>query len=1253
MATNEDLSEQLTLTTKLAAQVERMAAAAEKVDASYQTQIDATTKLVNVINQINTSGVVQGIEVLNKTLTGMSDKMKDVGKTTESTFQKLGKKVEDTGKTIAQKFPKSVGIAVGALSGFKQGISNVIALGKGVVGFTESFVEGLASITASIFAIPFKMFEGLVDMAAKSAGGSNELMQALEDLRKEFGAFYAPTNKAIIDTTKSLKGFQDTGLSAWRVFGNMADRLKYIGELAKEMGGSFSKLRQEMEDNGGAILAYQKGLGILNEDMKGVTMRSVTMGKKTSDNMKDMTKYSYELGDAFKLDAKLISRDMSKALSDVKHFGGATVKQIAEASTYARKLGFELKDITGTLDQFDTFDTAAESAAKLSQAFGVNIDAFEMMKAQSPAEQLELLRKSFKAAGVDASNFDRASLKLAATTTGLSEDVVQSALSLKNQGMSLDQIKKKSGDAEKKTLTQAQAMAKLADAIERMVQSGGGLEGGFWDMFLKGIKNGIMSSKEFFGLMRNIQVSLRQVYMIGVKLGRELVNIFPGLKDILGGFRDFFKPGYFSGMFQNISNSVRRFLDPLSSDKGNIPKLFENLKDSIMTMFTVEGTAGRKILEGFKTMFKFLGDIAVKGIKFFSEQLRDGIKFVLDLLTGKRKLDLSAEGSAAQGGLGFLWSVIGPIVGALKDAWKILKDPLRDLLVTLGHKALEFVKEHKKVFEKIGLAIIAIVLGPTVTRSITGALTTSLIKSVLSGSAKSVIKKAASSLGAMGESVLGKEGMSAAGAVAGPAAIVAAAAAIGQGVETYTKEITSTMDRSSTALAAGATGLIDALTLGLLPKDFKVTIANALAEVSEALFSGISSFFGKSFGDSLKRYLGGTFEVLGNAWGLVKNLFTGDQASFEKSAGELGLSLLRFAVSALEFMFVQLPSWLTKMAVKVLALLSNVIIKLVTGVVEGIAGGIDAAFGTDLVSKIKDASDKIQAGISSASDAYAKEADKQADAIHAASKTLQDQYLRSDDDKAALAKKLAATNAELATNAAGGDSQGEQANAAMATISENIKSVKSIQEQMKDNFDLQGTMAAIQAQFADIHFDTIMPQDKINELDTAAKNIGTMYEPLKSINDGMKMLGDLQDNMSKLAAVLKGDTNNKSGMAGALMAVSEMVRQANELDKALSDGGVNKIDIKAKLERVARAVGLGGKASYTVNPSKEVQITVNMKVTMDVGTVEKVILQREGSILRDRINFATFSNPTEKATTEVPNNPDTPYVPAVAGGTQT
>jgi len=745
VASKEDLSEQLGVSQKLAAQIERMAIATERVEKSYAAQVDIITKLAGVMSTVNTQDAAAKIDALSKALQGVQDKSKESGQATEKAFQKLGKQAESVGKTIKDKFPKSVLVATGALSGFNQGIRNLVANAKSISGFFGSFVDGLVNVTASIIAIPFKIFEGLVDLAAKAGGGSTELAEAIEALRKQFGALGGPTNKAIVSVSTNLKGFSDTGLNSYRIFGNLAKRLNDLRELATEMGGTFGKLTKQFEDNGGAILAYQKGLGLSNEDMKGMAANAIALGQDVTVALKDMTKQSYALGKAFGLDAKLISRDMGKAMNDVKHFGGATVKQIAEASTYARKLGFELKDITGTLDAFETFDSAAENAAKLSQSFGLNIDAFKMMEAQSPAEQLDMLRKSFRDAGVDASNFNRAQLKLVAGTTGLTEAQVKQGLSMKNEGMRLDEIKKKSGEAEKKTMTQAEAMKTLADAIERLVQSGGSQTGGFWDMFVKGFLGGLQSSKEFREIIWNIKRALQETYMQGVRLGKAFVEMFPGVKQLFGGIAEFFQPAKFKKMVGGVVDVIEDWMKGLTANdgRGSFGGLMKNIQSKFFSFLDGESPASKNIIEGFKKFFKTFTKVAAEGIKWASEKIAEGIKWVIDLITGK--VTLPGAG-AAQGTLGFLGEALMPLLDALKHAGKMIGPPLWGLLKTVGGMIKDFLMSDGflNVIKPALPYVAAILFGPAFARAVLGAITSSLVSGAggfLASGGKKMIEK--------------------------------------------------------------------------------------------------------------------------------------------------------------------------------------------------------------------------------------------------------------------------------------------------------------------------------------------------------------------------------------------------------------------------------------------------------------------------------------------------------------------------------
>lgn len=750
MASNDDLTEQLELTKKITAQMQQMAAAAERLAGAFSSQAQTVEKIASNFSKIDTSQAAGGVASLSKTLATLDDSAQKTDKEFKTLFDHMAKKAEDLGKIFKDKFAKEIFVATAALKGMQQGIKTVVAIGQGLTSFLLSVVDGLVNVAVSIIAIPFKMLQGLIDMGAKAFTGMSELAQAMEDLRKQFGAFSTPTNKAIIETSKNMKGIQETGLSAWRVFGTMAERLKYTGELAKEMGGAFTALSKEFTKNGEAIMLMQKGLGIANEDMKQLERNAVSNGTSMADVEKDMTKYSTEMGKAFKaqgIDAKVISREIAQASTDVKHFGGASIKQMAEASTYAHGLGLELKDITGTLDKFDTFDQAAENAAKLGQAFGVNLDAFKLMNAQDPADQVDQMRKAFRAAGKDASTMGRAELKLLAQTTGLDEGVAKAAFSMKNQGISLDEIKKKSGDASKKTLTQQQAMVKLSDAIERLVKAGQEMKGGFFETFFDGIKRGMMSSKEFYGMMMNIHMALQQVMMVGVRLGRELMRIVPGFHEIFGGFSDFFQPSNFVKMFEGISDAVKRFFDPSSPDKGSVPNLAKNLQDVILDMFTREGTAGKKILDGFKKFFEMAAKFAGDAMVWLSDNIADGIQYVIELLNGTKSLNAPGLG----GGMGFLSKIITPLVEGLSHAWTVLSPALWKLVVTLGDKLVEFIKK-PEIWDKVKMVLYGIgatILIPALVRGMAAQIGVLMMKEgvkMFTGPTEAAAKTAATSI---------------------------------------------------------------------------------------------------------------------------------------------------------------------------------------------------------------------------------------------------------------------------------------------------------------------------------------------------------------------------------------------------------------------------------------------------------------------------------------------------------------------------
>lgn len=686
-----------------------------------------------------------------KTVTKEVEKNNKQTKTTSQSTQDLTKNVSKLSQTMSKLAPV-IGGVTGALNGLKQGFSNLFAVGKGIFNLFGSVAKSVFKVGSAIAAAPFKMLKGLQEEALAGQAAADQLFEAMENLRKEFGAI-GPTAGTVKSVASSMQGFSATGLSAYGVFGNLAERIKYMTELASQMGPQFAANAEEFKKNGGALLAYQKGLGLTGEQMAAVAISGKKMGKDMGTVLNGMTKQALHMSKAFGLDAKVISKDMGKAMSDVAHFGHLSTKEIGAAVVYANKLGVSIDKLTGLMDQFDTFDKAADSTSKLNEQFGTNIDAMELMAAQSPAEKMEILRKSFLATGKDMNQLNYQQRKLIQQTTGLDQATFDAAMASADQGDLLSDVNKESKKAEDKTLSQADALKEVAVQIERLNNGLKAGPGGFFGNLAAGFSRGVKSSAEFQGVMNNLRQSMRITGGTGVQLGQMFVKAFPGVKQMLGALSDLFNPQRFMKLSGDVMKVFKKFFDPKSGEfKGNFEDLLEELKKVFFDFFDSGKPASNKFFEGFKKFGEMLGKIFSGLVKFIVPKLADAVNSVAEWI---RKPKIPKVGASKE------W------FAPFTEAFDVIKKQLGPALKNLGSAIWEKLKEGllgTKVGKGIIAGAVAMVLGPALISGIAGAGAGGGIKAALGG-------------------LMGAKGGGAAGAAAGAADQASAAgtaAAAGQ-----------------------------------------------------------------------------------------------------------------------------------------------------------------------------------------------------------------------------------------------------------------------------------------------------------------------------------------------------------------------------------------------------------------------------------------------------------------------------------------
>lgn len=1366
--------EQVEIATKLASLMDRMAAASSKIDSSQTTQVESMKQLADAMSQLDMRAVVGELNEVSQNVKLVVEKLSELNKTQQETFEEMSKmsevakdkvkaltgglsgakesvaninktpmdefianieksggvtkmlqtKATELAGVFKNKFPKSAMMAAAAVTGMMQGFKNLMAIGKGLTGFLTTAIEGIGAIGMAILAIPFKMFNGLIDIANAASGGSNELLVAIEDLRKEFGALGTGSPKVIMEMSTQLKGFSDTGLGAYQVFGTLTERLQAFLKLAQAMGPTFQSFGEEFRQNGGAILAWQKGLGLSDEMMKTIGQTAKAMGKSMSSVLLPIQKQAQDLGKAFGIDSKLISKDMVKAMADLKHFAGASVKEIASASVYARKLGLELHDITGTLDAFDTFDSAADNASKLSQAFGLNIDAFKLMEAQDPATQIEMLRKSFASAGQDASKFNRQQLQLLASSTGLSEETAKMAFSMKNQGVGLDDIKKKSEGAAKKQLSQADAMKALADSIERMVKSGGATQGGFFERFFKGIIGGLQSSHEFRKIIMNIQRALMLTEMAGVKLGRALSQLAP-LKDLLGSIAEIFSPKKFSMLFGGISKEIEKFAKGEESFTG----MMDMIKIHFLDFFDSQKGPGKKILDGFAKFFEYI----VKAISDALPAMATKLAGFMGDLT-KFILNPKAAGDAAKKGgtaAATILAIIKPLGEALAISWHIISPELFKLADVAMTKLGEFMGDVLKnekfmgLVKKALLTTLPIIFGPAIFRmALSGVVTHfggALSKMITSAFSSSVVKTGATEgVEAMGGSV--SKAMGGLGKFIGPVAIIAAiaGAAMGanEGIKKYESELLKTFSATEAKLGAGAAGIIDGITFGLLPDWAGPEIAAAIAQISTLIFGAIENVFGTTFTGKLKNYIGSALDVFASFGNLIKEIFSGNESNIADALVDLGGKFLKYVGN----WFLWLAEMIPTLYVKILAFGTKVLstfwlvlsklfakgndlpivgglFKVISGYLfligtavgkvssilssigdsfkeSGVIGSIGLAiravgkhfgevwdfikgiwstaaswFSTSVVDPITNIFQKIVTVVKEVtasawkiiSDVFSTMpivilftavVDAMKDTL---SKILEIPVFK---DLINVAKKVFKISSpskvfeDIGDNITAGFSKGIED--MPKTMSEKMKETVTAAKSESSGSNVTSVGASIAKQ-----------APKVEQQGSAWSVTNSVEAMSKESSQKMAEIAKVTENAAAQARMIV-DNIEKGGIKQALLAISEMASKASELNESL--GRLPTIKLDAKLKTLANSMGLGGKFNYQIkNPG--VEINISMNVNINAADMEKALVLRDKSIIRERLNFATGNGTAGKeAKPSLPNNPNSPTTPLSAVG---
>lgn len=1136
---------------------------------TMQQELKVAMQLQAVMNGLKADELVDRLNEGTKAMEALADKASETGDIGTQAMKKI-----EEGSKSASKETSAVSKAMG-------GIGTML---KGILSSAAGVAGSMLRIGKAVGSIPMAIFKNLLNDAASFAGDTS-FMEALEAIRKDFGSFKEDVSKNILGAYKTVNSElqQMTGLSVWQVFGTPADQLKYLHEIASKAGAQMHQFGEEIAKSGGAIAAFDKGMGIGAENLRAFMNRATVMGTDLQSQLKDTANYALQLGKAFGMSSKTLSKDVGMMMKDVKNFGSLTQKEMTVAAVYTKKLGLEIKDLTGLVGQFDNFDKAAESAALLSQAFGASVDAFKLMNEQDPAKRLDDLRKSMAATGKTTENMTRQELKLLAQTSGLSEEAAKLAFSNKNQGLSYDEVQKQANKAENAQITQAEALKKLADNIERVVRQGGQLHGSFFKMFFAGMERGIKWSKEYMGAMMGVRNALWATHQAGMEFGRAFVasdNV--GFGKFMKAFGNTFSAANVNKLFRGWEKEIEVNGKKTKVKIGGVLEdlnqfvagkmSFDQVLTSLRTKFRmVAGEAQiNEMKEAGKKMMMFLAKGIGSGASFIVKELTNILKF----LTNPRAAMEKAKAAGSEGA-SFGMELAKTVKESFGDPATLheLKVAAFDFLKALGKKLKELSQDPqvKALMGEVGGALLGVIAGPALLKmlpSVAGPIVRMLGRSLLTAG------------GGVGAAVTGV-------ALAGAALVN-----VNKKMDKFANDVKGPFDKTAKKVGGYAASLVQGLTLGLLPDNITQMLADTVAEFADKAFDALTGAFGGPFTNKLKKYFSAHMDFLGSIGGLIGAIFSGDSAQISAAAEKMGTSFVNLVSAAFDFLITEFPKLVMK--------LGSTIQTVLGGLLDGfgkalenlgskipIVGGVISGFGTVLrglgwafkeLGKLTD---------------WAFEKIKNFDLTATLSESFNKMKLVLADAGIAILKNIPSVIA-VPLGLGNAEQRGK-------AIGEMLAWKQGVEQNMKDAADA----AAKAAQEA---------ADKQKQIaDQAAQAVQAPTAPTTSgAAPSESQVKALQDFNEKIKVPAQAVMDITAGVTKSI----------NELNDILSDGSKGAMQIGAKLKRFADSSGLGKNGTYEIK-NKGIVLKLDLKVTMDAGEVEKAIVLRKDSILFDAIEDIT------------------------------
>ena len=617
---------------------------------SMQDNVEATADASQSMSQ----AVSEGSESLRNTTGEASSAMENL--------QSSSVKLEETTRSFTEALIELKDKLKSLFSTFSQKLtsigSGILKIGKMIVSGITTLVGAAAKFVKFALSVPFTITQAAAELGNKIRTDLVETIQtAAEDLKESFD-FSSDIGKGVQEMTSRGKGmllaFQNPSSELVKLFGYGATG---IANMIKEVGTNIAAMGQFSEIFGRSIMGNArrtkdftkmvKAFGLSSEDIHYLALDASNNLEHINTRMAKMGVTLTSVSTEFRLDRKRLSKNFMILRKDITQFGHLSDEEIAKTTARLTQMRVKLEDAAAVFKKFSTFEDAANSVAILSQTFGMNLDAFDIIQAKNPEEIINMFRNSMLETGRSFQDLNRFEKDLMAQHTGMSAESLAALMNYRDLGLTHEEAVRRM-QSEKPEAKQMAALKKLNTAIKEFQKVL------TFDSPFQAFADGLMANTTLSGDLKDTLVSLSGGYQSIFEYAKNLdgktwTGLTRPIKLIIDIMRGIFQSDAFKKGLVTTVSTIANFVADMFG-VSNPDRVLSELEKKIKTASSKGGTLeAKKGNEKFReTVLTTLADIsdsnldAFGGLTGINREAFEGLKDPLDILPLLRKMQEEA-----------------------------------------------------------------------------------------------------------------------------------------------------------------------------------------------------------------------------------------------------------------------------------------------------------------------------------------------------------------------------------------------------------------------------------------------------------------------------------------------------------------------------------------------------------------------------------------------------------------------------------